>query len=202
MFRILCFGDSNTYGYRPDGLGRFDEKTRWTVRLADRLGESFQIVEEGLCGRTTIFDNDVNPGRRGSDHIGMLVESHNPIDLLIIMLGSNDYKIRYQASLEQVVDGMEQVIEKALSKASKRPEILLISPPALADKVAETDAEYDNRSLKMSREISPALKSLASKNHYLFLDAAQIAVAGPDQVHMTAESHEALANAISALIKK
>ena len=57
MIRILCFGDSNTYGYKPDGSGRFDENIRWTAKLQRKFGENIKIIEEGLCGRTTIFDD-------------------------------------------------------------------------------------------------------------------------------------------------
>lgn len=168
MFRILCFGDSNTYGYRPDGLGRFDENTRWTMRLSKKLGSGYQVVEEGLCGRTTIFDNDVNPGRRGSDHIGMLMESHNPIDLLIIMLGTNDYKCRYEATTELIVEGTQQVIDKAMEKASATCEVLLISPIFLGDDVAQKDPEYDDHSLTMSKEMAGALKAYAAENGYFY----------------------------------
>lgn len=66
---ILCFGDSNTYGYRPDGTGRFDEKTRWTCLLQKNFGNGHRIIEEGLCGRTTIFSDAFREGRRGLDRL-------------------------------------------------------------------------------------------------------------------------------------
>ena len=93
---ILCFGDSNTYGYRPDGTGRFDEKTRWTCLLQKKFGNRHRIIEEGLCGRTTIFSDAFREGRRGLDQIGITIETHNPIDLLILMLGTNDCKDVYK----------------------------------------------------------------------------------------------------------
>ena len=79
---ILCFGDSNTYGYRPDGSGRFDADTRWTGLLQKKLGTNDRIIEEGLCGRTTVFSDELREGRRGLDTIGILLESHAPVDLL------------------------------------------------------------------------------------------------------------------------
>ena len=89
---ILCFGDSNTWGYRPDRKGRFDENTRWTGLLQQKLGPEYHIIEEGLCGRTTIFQDELRENRRGLDMVGATVEIHNPIDLMIIMLGTNDCK--------------------------------------------------------------------------------------------------------------
>ena len=67
---ILCFGDSNTYGYKPDGTGRFDTDTRWTSLLQKKLGADHRVIEEGLCGRTTVFQDDLREGRRGLDLIG------------------------------------------------------------------------------------------------------------------------------------
>ena len=75
---ILCFGDSNTYGYKPDGTGRFDTDTRWTSLLQKKLGADHRVIEEGLCGRTTVFQDDLREGRRGLDLIGVTMEMHNP----------------------------------------------------------------------------------------------------------------------------
>lgn len=112
---ILCFGDSNTYGYRPDGTGRFDEKTRWTCLLQKKFGNGHRIIEEGLCGRTTIFSDAFREGRRGLDQIGITIETHNPIDLLVLMLGTNDCKTRFNASSKTIAKGLIQVIEKRFS---------------------------------------------------------------------------------------
>ena len=87
---ILCFGDSNTWGYKPDKSGRYDENIRWTGLLQKKLGSGYHIIEEGLCGRTTVFQDELREGRRGLDLIGVTVEMHNPIDLMFIMLGSYD----------------------------------------------------------------------------------------------------------------
>ena len=123
---ILCFGDSNTYGYRPDGTGRFDEKTRWTCLLQKNFGNGHRIIEEGLCGRTTIFSDAFREGRRGLDQIGITIETHNPIDLLVLMLGTNDCKTRFNASSKTIAKGLIQVIEKAKKYSSQPFELLII----------------------------------------------------------------------------
>lgn len=127
---ILCFGDSNTYGYCPDGSGRFDADTRWTGLLQKKLGTNDRIIEEGLCGRTTVFSDELREGRRGLDTIGILLESHAPVDLLILMLGTNDCKTRYNASAGTIAKGLEQVITKA-QKSSPHPFRLLVISPIL-----------------------------------------------------------------------
>ena len=116
---ILCFGDSNTYGYKPDGTGRFDTDTRWTSLLQKKLGADHRVIEEGLCGRTTVFQDDLREGRRGLDLIGVTMEMHTPIDLLIVMLGTNDCKTRYNASAGTIAKGLAQVIQKARKNASQ-----------------------------------------------------------------------------------
>ena len=69
LMNILCFGDSNTWGYKPDKTGRFDEKTRWTGLLQQKLGPEYHIIEEGLCGRTTVFQDELRESRRGLDMV-------------------------------------------------------------------------------------------------------------------------------------
>ena len=116
---ILCFGDSNTYGYCPDGSGRFDADTRWTGLLQKKLGTNDRIIEEGLCGRTTVFSDELREGRRGLDTIGILLESHAPVDLLILMLGTNDCKTRYNASAGTIAKGLEQVTQNLATEYKK-----------------------------------------------------------------------------------
>ena len=128
LMNILCFGDSNTWGYKPDKTGRFDEKTRWTGLLQQKLGPEYHIIEEGLCGRTTIFQDELRENRRGLDMVGATVEIHNPIDLMIIMLGTNDCKSHYRASASLISKGLDQVIRKARLNASQHFDLLVISP--------------------------------------------------------------------------
>ena len=110
MKQILCFGDSNTYGYKPDKSGRFSWGVRWTSILAEKFGRDVNVIEEGLCGRTTIFD-----------------ESHTPLDLIIIMLGTNDCKTVYGATAGISGKGVETLLEQ-VKKYSPDSDILLIRP--------------------------------------------------------------------------
>lgn len=136
---ILCFGDSNTWGYKPDKTGRFDENTRWTALLQKKLGPEYHIIEEGLCGRTTVFHDELREDRRGLDMIGVTVEMHNPLDLVIIMLGTNDCKTRYGASASVIARGLDQVIRKARLNSSQHFDLLIISPIHLGHGVGEPD---------------------------------------------------------------
>ena len=110
---IVCFGDSNTHGYCAETNGRFDETKRWTGLLQKKLGEEYLICEEGLNGRTSSFQDPLSEGLAGLDYILPCLLSHEPVDLLILMLGTNDTKERFSVSPECIVQGLRRVVEKA-----------------------------------------------------------------------------------------
>ena len=139
MREILCFGDSNTYGLIPKTGGRYDRNTRWTGILEQRLYEKdYRIVEEGLCGRTTVFEDELREGRRGASLLPTLLESHAPLERIILMLGTNDCKTYYNASPEVIGRGIEKLLEQIKSIAGTA-KVLLVSPIALGDEVWKTE---------------------------------------------------------------
>lgn len=196
---ILCFGDSNTYGYKPDGTGRFDENTRWTQILQKKLGSGYRIIEEGLCGRTTVFQDELREGRRGLDLIGVTVEMQNPLDLMILMLGTNDCKTRYGASAAVIARGLDQVIRKARKSSSRPFDILVVSPIHLGKGIGEPDfdPEFNESSEVVSRNLAAEYRKVALQNHAAFLNAADFAFPSiTDREHLDEAGHAALAEAI------
>ena len=132
--RILCFGDSNTYGYIPGGNGRrYGPDVRWTGLLSAWLKPECLIIEEGLPGRTTVFEDPILPGRKGSDYFYPCLWSHAPLDMLLLMLGTNDCKMRFGASAKNIASGMEALVRMAISTPvwAATPKVLLISPPPM-----------------------------------------------------------------------
>lgn len=135
MKEILCFGDSNTHGYMP-GLGtRYPIDQRWSGLLGKLLGDGYHVVEEGMDGRTTAFEDDLQPWRSALGYIGPCVKTHAPLDLIIIMLGTNDSKTRYGVSAEEIGFGMQELIQRIetffrynAGRAGACPKILIISP--------------------------------------------------------------------------
>lgn len=199
MKRILCFGDSNTYGYKPDKSGRFDETVRWTGKISQRLGDDYRVIEEGLCGRTTIFEDELRTGRRGIDLVGTLVETHNPIDIFVVMLGTNDCKTRYKASAGIIAKGLERLIEEAEIKSSNKMKILVISPILLGKGVGEEgyDTEFDEHSELVSTQLAAEYEKLAKEKGYYYLDASRYAASSPiDREHLDSEGHARLAEAV------
>lgn len=197
MKQILCFGDSNTYGLIPNVNGRYPFDVRWTGILAQKLGfREYHVIEEGLCGRTTMFDDPLRDGRCGVKMLPAILETHAPIDLTIIMLGTNDCKTIYGANAEIIAKGAERLISQVRSVA-KDSEILLISPIHLGNDVKNFDAEFSEISVDVSRNIACAYKKVSVRKKVHFLDASSFA--GPssaDQEHLNENGHRLLAGAV------
>ena len=127
MKQILCFGDSNTYGLIPGTKDRYDWDTRWSGRIGQRLWEDgCRIVEEGLCGRTTVFDDPLRDGRRGTELLSVILETHKPVDVVVLMLGTNDCKTMYDTSAEVIGRGVERLLDQIRSSTpdSKIPNLM------------------------------------------------------------------------------
>lgn len=202
--RILCFGDSNTYGYIPDGSGRYSEDIRWTGLLQKKLASEATVIEEGLCGRTTVFQDELRAGRRGSELLPVLLESHYPLNLVTVMLGTNDCKTVYGASAEVIGKGVEQLINQIKQRAPQA-KILLLSPILLGDDVwkPEYDPEFSRESVQVSKELKDVYQRIAEKHSCLFLAASDVtAPSATDQEHLDEEGHERLADAIYEVVRK
>lgn len=202
MKRILCFGDSNTYGYIPDGSGRYGADIRWTGILQNKLAGRAVVIEEGLCGRTTVFGDALRCGRRGADLLPVLLESHTPLDLVIMMLGTNDCKTVYGASAEVIGKGIRQLIGQIRTHAPKA-EILLLSPIWLGEDVwrQEYDPEFCQESVLTSKRLKEIYRGIAEENHCLFLAASDVAQPSAiDQEHLDADGHGRLAAAVHEMV--
>ena len=202
---IVCFGDSNTHGYcadpndTADHTDRFTEDERWTCLLQKALGEDYLVLEEGLSGRTTVFRDPLHECMSGLDVIYSTLMSHEPVDLLIIMLGTNDCKTRYKASASVIAKGLDQVIRKARQNASRHFDLLVISPIHLGVGVgdADFDPEFDAASVAVSRNLANEYRKIALQNHAAFLNASDFAAPSvTDREHMDEKGHAALADAI------
>lgn len=205
---IVCFGDSNTHGYNSFNNGRFTERERWTCLLQKYLGEKYSVKEEGLGGRTTVFIDPLFEGLDGLSYLFPCLMTHEPIDLLIIMLGTNDTKERFSATPENIAKGLERLTQKAIaSKDAWRhaPNILLIAPPPIECGYEQTavGGEMGRGCVEKSRALSPLYQQVAKQNGCHFLDAGAISgmeMYPYDFMHLSMESHKLLAVALAQLI--
>lgn len=201
MKHILCFGDSNTHGYIPGG-GRYDLNTRWTGRLAKLLGSGYRIIEEGQNGRTSSFDDPFDPYKNAMNYIIPCLQTHEPLDLTVLMLGSNDMKHYLNPSVTKIADSLARLCA-TIQENSGAP-VLLVSPILLGDQMetSEFASSFPPSSIAMSHELGRALKQVADDLHTPFLDAAQIT--GPsaeDSLHLTAGGHQKLAEALAEKVR-
>jgi lysophospholipase L1-like esterase len=205
MKRILCYGDSNTWGADPSSPNRFDENTRWTGVLQNTLGSEYKIIEEGCNGRTTVWDDPIEQDKNGYTYLKPCLESQRPLDLIIIMLGTNDLKPRFSVSACDIAASAGQLVRTAKSyfygKELNIPEILLISPILVSDNIEQTPFSEMFGGLSAvtrSKSLSKAYNEIAETLGCHFMDASQYAEPSPiDAIHMEASEHEKLGHALT-----
>lgn len=199
MKQILCFGDSNTWGLDGETGERLQWGVRWTSLLQMKLGgEQYRVIEEGLCGRTTIFEDPLRAGRRGTELLPVLLETHAQVDVITLMLGTNDCKTVYGASAEVIGKGVVRLLDQIESQ-DPDAKILLISPIYLGEKVwqEEYDREFSKESVAVSRELEKVYEKIARKRKINFIKASKYArCSDADQEHLDAEGHAKLADAV------
>ncbi len=197
MGSILAYGDSNTWGLIPGTDKRYPWGKRWTSLVQESLAGS-RIIEDGLCGRTTVFEDQLRPFRKGADILPLALEGNYPLDGAIIMLGTNDCKTIFNASEHVIGKGLEKCLDE-LEKYLLPEQILVISPIRLGEDVwrPEKDPEFDASSVKTSISLKGEYERIARKRGNRFLAASDVAAASSvDDEHMDEEGHKALAFAI------
>ena len=199
---LLCFGDSNTWGHDPNGGGRFGRGVRWTSLLAERLGGEWNLHEEGLCGRTAVFPDPFDADMGARDPLRIAVRTHRPLDLVLLMLGTNDLKRCFHASAYEIALGVEKLVQEIRRlppEDSGSPDILLVSPILVGENIGETCfAEmFGPRAHTESRKLAAYYRDTAERCGCHFFDAAQAAAPSrEDAVHLDEAGHRALAAAL------
>jgi lysophospholipase L1-like esterase len=208
--RILCFGDSNTHG-APDTepYERLDADRRWTGRLQALLGDGYEVVEEGLNGRTTDIDYVDRPHCNGRTYFPAALLSHHPLDVVVVMLGSNDLKTCFRRDAATIANALHGYVDDVATyvtdRAGRTPPVLLLSPILLDDSITAfvdpTGNGFDDRSLEASRGLAAQVERVAGERGVLFADAASVARPGADALHLTADSHQPLAELVAGIVQ-
>ena len=205
MNTILCYGDSNTWGWIPGTGERYPFEKRWTGIVQNNLGDGYRIIEEGLNGRTTLLDDPIEFNRNGLKYLIPCLESHKPLDLVILSLGSNDLKARFSVTAFDIALSAGVLIDEINKSASGRdgkvPKILLLAPPPLGNL---TDfAEIFEGGKEKSQKLSRYYKSIAEERGSYFLDLGEIVKASDiDGVHLTEESHKIVGSKVTEIVKE
>jgi lysophospholipase L1-like esterase len=205
MQEILCFGDSNTWGYNPATGERFPRDVRWTGVMQAELGPGCHVIEEGLNGRTTVWEDPVEGDKMGRRHLMPCLESQAPLDLVVLMLGTNDTKQRYSAPPSDIARGIGVLLDIIASSEAgsraKAPPVLLIAPAPLG-KLTEFAQMFEGGAEK-SRALAPLYAALARERGCAFFDASTVArCSDADGVHFEAPVHRALGEAVAREVKR
>ncbi len=206
---VLCFGDSNTYGAVPTlarvGRHRFAPDRRWPGILRKQLGPGWQVVEEGHPSRTTLRDDPIEGSHKnGLRGLPIVLESHMPLDLVILMLGTNDLKLRFAASPADIADSIEVLAKAVMSSecgpAGSAPAVMIIAPPPMQE--VDWLGEMFVGGAAKSGEFGARFGEVARRCGATFLDAGAIVESSTvDGIHLESDSHRALGSAIAKLIE-
>lgn len=205
---IVCFGDSNTYGAVPTlartGRRRYAASRRWPGVMQRRLGSGWVVVEEGHPGRTSVFDDPIEGRHKnGLAALPVVLESHMPLDVLVVMLGTNDLKHRFSLTTGDIADAIEVLVTAALGSGAgpggADPGVILVAPPPLLE--VDWFAEMFRGGAVKSRELPDRLRAAAGRLGVPFLDAGQIvSSSATDGIHLEASDHKTLGEAVAELI--
>jgi lysophospholipase L1-like esterase len=214
MKTVLCFGDSNTWGYDPDASfgasfpRRHPRETRWTGVLAAELGADWEVIEEGQCGRTTVHDDPFNVARNGLEYLPACLESHQPLDVVVLMLGTNDLKAIHNAPAGEIAAGAgvlaRLILQSTAGPGNVPPKLLVVAPPAVAPlgHLPELAEKFAGAEAK-ARRFPVLYRTMATQLGAAFLDSqAHTAPSSLDALHLDASSHAALGRAIAQAVRE
>ncbi len=204
MKTVLCFGDSNTHGTPPvtalGQIARYPRDVRWPGVMAANLPD-WQVIEEGLPGRTTVHDDPIEGAHRnGLTVLPALLESHRPLDVVLIMLGTNDLKFRFSLGAFDIAAGVERLAltirASTAGPGGSAPAVMLVAPPPI-EETGVLDQMFAGGAAK-SRALGPAIAAVAARMGLPFVDAgALIAVSPVDGIHYEPAAHHSLGLAIA-----
>ena len=199
---ILCFGDSNTWGCNPEDGSRFARDVRWPGVLSATLGSGYHVIEEGLCGRTTVWEDPVEVDKDGARHLYTALKTHLPLDLVIIMLGTNDLKSRFCVSAFDIANSVVRLVkivrDLPYPPLFKVPEVLVVCPPPLADLSVTQFRDMFVGGEEKSRQLSSAFQAASEQADFNWIDAGTVIQSSAvDGIHFEASEHLKLGKAVA-----
>lgn len=208
MKTVLCYGDSLTWGYSAETLDRHSFADRWPSVLAKALGPEVTVIAEGLNGRTTAYDDHLaDCDRNGARILPTILHSHDPIDLVILLLGANDMKPTICGTAFGAVRGVERLVELVRHHAwsvsgEGGPDILIVSPPPICETANTAFAAMYTGGVEQSAMLATLYADLADETGCGFFDAGSVAQTTPlDGVHLDAENTRAIGRGLEPVVR-
>ena len=207
MKTILCYGDSNTWGMSPSTLDRYAPDVRWPGVIQNELGIGYHIAEEGLPGRTTVREDPIEQGCNGKTYLVPCLASHSPLDLVIIMLGTNDLKMRFSVPALDIAAGIGVLVSIVKHSQSgqddESPEILVVSPPAINPHQDRGEWDVYEGGIEKSQKLGKALSLVADEHNVYFFDAVEVIQSSEiDGIHMDPDAHRTLGENLAVACKR
>ena len=202
MKKILCFGDSNTYGYIPNNGARYDKNTRWTGVLSLLSHGKFEIIEDGCNNRTAFAENPTGKIFTGYEILPELLT--DDFDVVVLAIGINDTQFLYNLSSIEIASGVEKLINIVKVK-SPQAKILLVAPSILTDDVLNGNFAclFDRTSIEKSRQLPLLYQKIAEKQNIEFFDLNSVAkTSSLDGLHYAPEQHLKIAQAIFTILSE
>ena len=204
MKKIICYGDSNTFGYNPEqpkGF-RYDENIRWTSLLQKNLGDEYEVVNEGMCDRTGFVNHPDGFMFSAPKHFPKMISQTEIFDILILALGTNDLQFQYDISFGAVEKGLETLINTAKEKAK---EIIIIPPVVLDERILKGyfSYQFDEKSIVKSRKVGRIFRQLANVYNCKYFDINKFTTpSDADGLHYDENSHKLIADKLAEFIKE
>lgn len=209
---VMIFGDSNTWGWKPSNdlispPQRWDDEVRWPGVMQEALGSDYRVIQEGLNGRTTVWDDPIEEYRCGKAQLIPTLDIHAPLDLVIIMVGSNDLKARFGVLAEDVANGAGLLVEKTLSRADDfvggKPKVLLICPPPLGPIEKAHFKHMFHGGVEKSKRLSAFFEAKAKQYGVAFFDAGTVIHSSEeDGLHLQADQHAILGKEVAGIVRQ
>lgn len=201
MKKIICYGDSNTFGFNPKDSSRFDENTRWTAILQKNLGMEYKVTNEGMCDRTGFVNNPKGTEYSAQKHFPEMLSKINSIDILILAIGTNDLQFQYDISVGAIEKGLENLIKLAQPKAKY---IIIIPPVVLSEKILEGffNFQFDKTSIVKSKKIGKIYRQITNAYHCNYFDINKFTKPSDlDSLHYDKKSHKIIADKLTEYCK-
>lgn len=207
MKTILCYGDSNTYGFSPEDGGRYPEHIRWAGRLKMMLKDEYKVYEQGLNGRTTVYDDPDESGRNGLTTLLPTLMCYEMVDIVILMIGTNDLRLCFDPTEEKLRNNVAKIVDEINGYYSKiykqTPRIILMAPPEIGVWPGSTDShDYWDFVISTSKRFPDIYKEIADEKGTDYFNTQTVVTPSEiDNIHLSADSHKALAAALYEKIR-
>lgn len=202
MKNIICYGDSNTFGFNPKDCSRFDENTRWTALLQKSLGDDYNIVDESACDRTGVVNNPKGELFSAPQHFPKLISKSEKVDLIILGVGTNDLQSQYNISFDTVEKGLKNLVELAKTKTKT---VIILPPVVLNETVSKGffSYQFNETSIVKSKKIGEIYKTIADNYQCEYFDINNFATPSEfDGLHYDEAAHKLIADKLSEFIKQ